>query len=362
MFNNYYYGGGQDHYYAPTTSYYPANSNYYNQNEYEPITYQQPFLNPEQNPFHTDFTYKLPVSLADHGLVDEEEEVDMTDEEIAAHKAKYPYNPYEKLLEKKGGPNRLIKVLFNAQITAKDKPVGCSQPQKADGSFNPEVLPVIEKMLNNELESQKEIRPKYKLIDPGEYDAVGSSRGYIINNGNTWVRRKEPEAQAFVPSPPKRFGNKSLVIVGGKKITNESNECIAFAKNKTCPASNMCIYNHDGDSGHLTKRFCSSQMKGMCRNDKTCDQGYHLLTENQLPVCHYYFKMSCSEEECPYLHVKHSDRTDTCPDFQKGVCQLGIQCNYIHRYSSSVIAQKTDVALEFSRIEEELPPLATWFL
>ncbi|CAD5234860.1 unnamed protein product [Bursaphelenchus xylophilus] len=362
MFNYDNYYGSYQNGYLPSTSYVPHSSVYsfdgypvYGGHEY----HNQNFDN---NPFFSNFKFQMPGTEAE--LDDAAEMIDMTDEETEKSKRSYPYNPYSSLLESNdGAPNRLMMMVFNARITSKDKPAGCSRPQNPDGTFNKAVLPVIEKMLNNQLSSQQEARPVYKLINLGANDNIQEPvRGYLVNNGNTWVRRKEAEAPKVSP-PKKKFGNLSLVNVGGKKITGDSNECIGYAKDQKCLADSLCKYSHNASSEHQKKLLCSSQMKGMCRNGKKCDLGYHLLQSHQLPVCHYYLKMMCSEEDCPYLHVKHSPSTDLCSLFQKGLCTLGIRCNYIHRYSVIVLAQRTDPKLEFGPDGDQVDPqpLAQWF-
>uniref|UniRef100_A0A183BHZ3 C3H1-type domain-containing protein n=2 Tax=Globodera pallida TaxID=36090 RepID=A0A183BHZ3_GLOPA len=95
-------------------------------------------------------------------------------------------------------------------------------------------------------------------------------------------------------------------------------------------------------------------MRGQCRNlGDTCPDGPHsTLMQHQMPVCDYYLRMCCSKgkDQCPYLHVKHTDGMDPCDEFNKGCCQQGVMCNLPHRYRYHRIKEKQ---MERSKLSRE---------
>jgi hypothetical protein len=122
----------------------------------------------------------------------------------------------------------------------------------------------------------------------------------------------------------KRFPNKSLTLIAGKRFYSDSNECFQFAHDHVCPSGIFCAFTHGGKYDHQRVRVCYrffnnflnlsfyditnfSLLQGKCRFGERCRDGPHApLLPHQMPVCHYFLKMSCGNANCSYLHVKHS--------------------------------------------------------
>eukprot|EP01121_Diplochlamys_sp_Union-15-3_P008394 TRINITY_DN2225_c0_g1_i1.p1 TRINITY_DN2225_c0_g1~~TRINITY_DN2225_c0_g1_i1.p1 ORF type:complete len:100 (-),score=4.80 TRINITY_DN2225_c0_g1_i1:51-350(-) len=49
-----------------------------------------------------------------------------------------------------------------------------------------------------------------------------------------------------------------------------------------------------------------------------------------MPVCYYFLYGVCSNEQCPYSHVKVNAKADVCSDFVKGYCPRGTSCKLKH--------------------------------
>ncbi|KAL3989507.1 hypothetical protein ACH3XW_27955 [Acanthocheilonema viteae] len=183
-----------------------------------------------------------------------------------------------------------------------------------------------------------------------------SSNGTMSKNGMSWRRRQtneglevEDEVPAAlvnnVPFKMRRI-NRRLRRIKDKLYTEASNECFEFAEHGNCLAGIFCSFDHDGDSTHRTTKICSRLMLGLCRS--RCGLA-HCLSPHQMPICDYFLRLTCSDEHCPYLHVKHGVGSKPCEDFNRGVCKKSFSCPFPHRYYYSVIKKKCD-GLEMSNV------------
>lgn len=133
--------------------------------------------------------------------------------------------------------------------------------------------------------------------------------------------------------------NRRLRRINDKIYTGASKECFDFAQRGTCVAGVFCSFDHNGDSSHRTEAICERLMMGLCRR-VNCRKS-HKLTKYQMPVCDYFLRCMCSNEECRYLHVKHTDGAKKCDRFNLGTCVQGVNCSMPHRYYFSVIRKKS---------------------
>lgn len=44
-----------------------------------------------------------------------------------------------------------------------------------------------------------------------------------------------------------------------------------------------------------------------------------------MPVCQFFLRGTCSNDNCPYSHVNVSKKAEVCEDFLKGFCSRGQQ-------------------------------------
>ncbi|CAG9535149.1 unnamed protein product [Cercopithifilaria johnstoni] len=185
-----------------------------------------------------------------------------------------------------------------------------------------------------------------------------SSNGTMSKNGMSWRRRQineglEVEDEVLtspvhnVPFKMRRI-NRRLRRIKDKLYTEASNECFEFAEHGHCLAGVFCSFDHGGDSTHRITRVCNKLMLGLCRGH--CGQA-HCLSPHQMPICDYFLRLTCSDERCPYLHVKHAVGSKPCEDFNRGVCKKCSTCSFPHRYYYSVIKKKCD-GLEKSNVSQ----------
>ncbi|KAI6209610.1 hypothetical protein M3Y96_00239000 [Aphelenchoides besseyi] len=258
-------------------------------------------------------------------------------------------NAYAKILNSKSDADRPANwrsmVLFSGRILPSELPENCPRPQLSNGALAPEVQSLVQNLMLPDGTLRKPDSIHFatsttvsKLLN---HNNQKETRGYVLSNGLTWVRHKTPSAEKTQPSavPWKRKNaNLSLVIAGEKRIySGTSNECYAFAQTGECAAGVFCFYDHNGKSDHRTVAL---QMMGLCRNSSNCSFGRHALAQHQMPVCDYYLRIQCAEEDCCYLHIKHQDNLEYCSKFQTGICKLGLRCPKPHRYNVSRIHQK----------------------
>ena len=55
--------------------------------------------------------------------------------------------------------------------------------------------------------------------------------------------------------------------------------------------------------------------------------------QSKMPDCEHYSKGLCFKVDCPYRHVKLSDNTVVCEDFNRGYCVLGTECTKKHAFT-----------------------------
>ncbi|KAI6205527.1 hypothetical protein M3Y94_00802200 [Aphelenchoides besseyi] len=252
-------------------------------------------------------------------------------------------NAYAEILNSKSDADRPANwrsvVLFSGRILPSELPENCPRPQLSNGALAPEVQSLVQNLMlpDGTLRKPDSTFPVINQLSAVEKE----TRGYVLSNGLTWVRHKAPSAEKTQSSavPWKRKNaNLSLVIAGDKRIySGTSNECYAFAQTGECAAGVFCFYDHNGKSEHRTFPL---QMMGLCRNQSNCQFGRHALASHQMPVCDYYLRVQCAEEDCCYMHIKHQDNLEYCPKFQTGICKLGLRCTKPHRYNVSRIHQK----------------------
>nr|CDP93529.1 Bm9295, isoform g [Brugia malayi] len=185
------------------------------------------------------------------------------------------------------------------------------------------------------------------------------SNGTMSKNGMSWRRRLTNEGLEVEDEVPQTASvhniafngqriNRRLRRIRDKLYTETSHECFEFAEHRHCLADVFCPFDHDGDSTHRMTKICSKLMLGLCRGH--CKQA-HCLSSHQMPVCDYFLRLTCSNEHCQYLHVKHAVGSKPCEDFNRGICKKSSGCSFPHRYYYSVIKKKCD-GLDMSNVSQ----------
>lgn len=61
-----------------------------------------------------------------------------------------------------------------------------------------------------------------------------------------------------------------------------------------------------------------------------------MLDQFQMPVCQFFLRGKCSNDNCPYSHVNVSKKAEVCEDFLKGFCSRGQQVSLWLIFSSQL--------------------------
>uniref|UniRef100_A0A0K0FDL7 LD15332p (inferred by orthology to a D. melanogaster protein) n=1 Tax=Strongyloides venezuelensis TaxID=75913 RepID=A0A0K0FDL7_STRVS len=117
--------------------------------------------------------------------------------------------------------------------------------------------------------------------------------------------------------------------------------CTHFFNQTNCKRGIFCLYMHDNSHQHLFHEICPDLMKGICTKLHQCKKS-HTLFPHQMPVCSHYLNKKCNSKRCTYgfIHVKHSDDTKYCENFNNGLCINGDNCSFRHVYQEHLIKRR----------------------
>ncbi|KAL2916478.1 hypothetical protein HK105_203911 [Polyrhizophydium stewartii] len=150
-------------------------------------------------------------------------------------------------------------------------------------------------------------------------DAAKATPKRVVLNGVQFVRSKR--------------GN--LILASTKRANIAAAAAAAAAGASAAPKPRVprpasfsrARYTHDPRRLAL----CPSKLKtGSCADPQTCKLS-HEPTEQTTPFCVYFESRRCTNERCPYLHVKLSPGAPVCSDFaNEGFCERGSSCMQRH--------------------------------
>ncbi|KAI9146155.1 hypothetical protein BKA69DRAFT_1034445, partial [Paraphysoderma sedebokerense] len=98
-----------------------------------------------------------------------------------------------------------------------------------------------------------------------------------------------------------------------------------------CKNGEKCRYLHDPDRIAICRAF----LRGTCPHSATSSSTKCLLshdhTANRVPICSHFERSLCTNETCPYRHIKYADTAKVCRDFViYGYCDKGAACQNRH--------------------------------
>ncbi|XP_078254520.1 zinc finger CCCH domain-containing protein 3 isoform X2 [Rhinoraja longicauda] len=145
-----------------------------------------------------------------------------------------------------------------------------------------------------------------------------------------------------------RWKTKGMRCIGGVLYRVSANKLAKSSSTPTKPAAtssrgavkSAVRLEPDFDNGDLclpgsltkvfSHRHIARFLRGTCKQtDGTCPFS-HKVSKDKMPVCSYYLKGICSNNNCPYSHVYVSRKAEVCKDFLKGYCPLGPKCKRKH--------------------------------
>lgn len=95
----------------------------------------------------------------------------------------------------------------------------------------------------------------------------------------------------------------------------------------SCMRSSDCPYRHSrGDKAIVCKHW----LRGLCKKSDQCEF-LHEYDLTRMPNCHFFSTFgSCSNPDCPFLHIKSIEGDKECPWYQRGFCKHGPNCHSKH--------------------------------
>ena len=65
-----------------------------------------------------------------------------------------------------------------------------------------------------------------------------------------------------------------------------------------------------------------------------------------MPVCQFFLRGKCSNDNCPYSHVNVSKKAEVCEDFLKGFCSRGQQVCLLSLFTILLFAALISIAMQ----------------
>uniref|UniRef100_A0A3Q0RDR4 Zinc finger CCCH domain-containing protein 3 n=1 Tax=Amphilophus citrinellus TaxID=61819 RepID=A0A3Q0RDR4_AMPCI len=124
-----------------------------------------------------------------------------------------------------------------------------------------------------------------------------------------------------------RAVQRSLAIIRHARQKKQQKQyCMYYNRFGKCNRGTSCPFIHDPD-----KVAVCTFLRGTCKQaDGTCPFS-HKVAKEKMPVCSYFLKGICNNNDCPYSHVYVSRKAEVCQDFVKGYCPEGEkQCKKKH--------------------------------
>ncbi|ORY93027.1 hypothetical protein BCR43DRAFT_362317 [Syncephalastrum racemosum] len=135
------------------------------------------------------------------------------------------------------------------------------------------------------------------------------------------VLKREPEGYTR-----QGLSGKSLVLTSTQRNNNQAH-CGIYTRYGRCPRGPTCAFKHDPAHRAICPRF----LQNRCKRGAAC-QLSHTPTPHIMPHCAFFQKGGfCSNEACPYPHVRVSTQAPVCRAFaMQGYCAKGLQCHNKH--------------------------------
>ncbi|KIW01044.1 uncharacterized protein PV09_07558 [Verruconis gallopava] len=101
--------------------------------------------------------------------------------------------------------------------------------------------------------------------------------------------------------------------------------CPKFTRTGHC--SRDCRFNHDPSKVAVCKTFLH---KRSCPAGSSCPLS-HDLTPHRTPVCMFFARGNCTNDNCQYVHSMPKDGAIVCEAFARlGYCEAGENCPHLH--------------------------------
>ncbi|CAZ81827.1 unnamed protein product [Tuber melanosporum] len=128
-----------------------------------------------------------------------------------------------------------------------------------------------------------------------------------------------------------RSKNGNLWRVGLVKASHKPRHikkpCKYYSNTGKCKNGMSCLYTHDPNKVAICPRFIQANS---CPEGDSCDLS-HTPSPHCMPSCVHFLRGNCSNDKCPFTHVKVNPAAPICRPFATlGYCDKGAECTERH--------------------------------
>jgi hypothetical protein len=112
--------------------------------------------------------------------------------------------------------------------------------------------------------------------------------------------------------------------------------CRFFTRTGACDRGAACKYAHDTDRVAVCRAFLAKKCdsaegagRGRTPGAGVCLLSHDLAAE-RTPVCTFFLRGLCADDQCVFAHVAVSRAAPPCADFADGYCARGLACEEQH--------------------------------
>jgi len=118
-----------------------------------------------------------------------------------------------------------------------------------------------------------------------------------------------------------------LIKVRQAILGDSSKPICKFYLKGTCMKAEQCPFRHAKTEKTVV---CKHWLRGLCKKGDLCEF-LHEYDLSRMPSCHFFATYGqCSNDDCPFLHVRPEDRVKDCPWYERGFCKHGPNCKNRH--------------------------------
>uniref|UniRef100_A0A1A7W7P7 Zinc finger CCCH domain-containing protein 3 n=1 Tax=Iconisemion striatum TaxID=60296 RepID=A0A1A7W7P7_9TELE len=168
------------------------------------------------------------------------------------------------------------------------------------------------------------IRGSLYRVSANKLSRTRTANMSINRTGKSSSPQMSPALSRHIAS---RAVQRSIAIIRHARQKKQQKQyCMYYNRFGKCNRGTSCPFIHDPDKVAVCTRF----LRGTCRQADGACPFSHKVAKEKMPVCLYFLKGICNNNECPYSHVYVSHKAEVCQDFVRGYCPEGEKCKKKH--------------------------------
>ncbi|ORZ15787.1 hypothetical protein BCR42DRAFT_42835 [Absidia repens] len=201
------------------------------------------------------------------------------------------------------------------------------------------------------------------LRKPSLKPAKPIKRQRLDRKGNAvYIRKPDGYEQKGVNGNTLVLRTSSSSTTATKHQTTSNNKpttyCGTFTRYGTCPKGTRCRFLHDPSHVAICVGYL---MTKTCRNGSRCRLS-HTPSPHNTPHCRHFQRMRCSNDPCPFAHVRVRPDAPLCRPFGvEGYCAKGSTCKNLHVIvcpTFAVVGKCTNQRCKFPHVASTAPTTA----